>query len=207
MISFCFVFLKATHESASWDHGHRYAITNIMCAYFDVFAQLSVNIRSTVRITIVSVRSTLPCTHADPSLMFVCVLTDSLSAQRAHTHGRRVRHSSSDSSDSDCSAESASSSLHSRSPSRSPDVYRDPASPAISQQPLCDKEVTALHPLPALRPCHLSVSTSGCLHVNSLQGAVASRRLTAGVGRDGGVGNACELEKRRRVEGRGSFGN
>ncbi|XP_073329994.1 uncharacterized protein aff3 [Pagrus major] len=77
---------RATHESASWDHGH------------------------------------------------------SLSAQRAHTHGRRVRHSSSDSSDSDCSAESASSSLHSRSPSRSPDVYRDPASPANTQQPLCDKE-------------------------------------------------------------------
>lgn len=153
MINFCFVFLKATHESASWDHGHRYSITNIMCAYFDVFAQLPVNTRSTVRITIVSVRSTLPCTHADPSLMFVCVLTDSLSAQRAHTHGRRVRHSSSDSSDSDCSAESASSSLHSRSPSRSPDVYRDSASPANSQQPLCDKEVTALHPLPALRPC------------------------------------------------------
>ena len=64
----------------------------------------------------------------------------------------------------------------------------------------------------ASSPCspsmsRLSVSTSGCLHVNSLQGAVASRWLTAGVGREGGVGNACELEKRRRVEGRGSFGN
>ncbi|KAK5890124.1 hypothetical protein CesoFtcFv8_013685 [Champsocephalus esox] len=57
----------------------------------------------------------------------------SLSAHRAHTHGRRVRHSSSDSSGSDSSAEScsssssSSSSLHSRS--RSPDPHQDPASP------------------------------------------------------------------------------
>ncbi|XP_033984688.1 AF4/FMR2 family member 3 isoform X1 [Trematomus bernacchii] len=56
----------------------------------------------------------------------------SLSAHRAHTHGRRVRHSSSDSSGSDssaesCSSSSSSSSLHSRS--RSPDPHPDPASP------------------------------------------------------------------------------
>ncbi|XP_074514971.1 uncharacterized protein aff3 isoform X2 [Sebastes fasciatus] len=66
----------------------------------------------------------------------------SLSAQRAHTHGRRVRHSSSDSSGSDSSAESGgSSSLHSRSPSRSPDVHPDPASPA-NAQPACNSKET-----------------------------------------------------------------
>ncbi|CAJ1079673.1 AF4/FMR2 family member 3 [Xyrichtys novacula] len=68
----------------------------------------------------------------------------SLSAQRAHTHGRRVRHSSSDSSGSDSSAESSSSSLHSWSPSRSPEVQSDPASPAYTQQPCNNKE--ADHP-------------------------------------------------------------
>ncbi|XP_069563706.1 AF4/FMR2 family member 3 isoform X2 [Brachyistius frenatus] len=64
----------------------------------------------------------------------------SLSAQRAHTHGRRVRHSSSDTSGSDSSAESGSSSLHSRSPSRSPEVHPDPASPASRQPPCNDKQ-------------------------------------------------------------------
>nr|XP_033470529.1 AF4/FMR2 family member 3 isoform X1 [Epinephelus lanceolatus] len=63
----------------------------------------------------------------------------SLSAQRAHTHGRRVRHSSSDSSGSDSSAESGSSSLHSRSPSRSPDAHPDPASPATAP-PHCNSK-------------------------------------------------------------------
>ncbi|XP_029315300.1 AF4/FMR2 family member 2 isoform X2 [Cottoperca gobio] len=64
----------------------------------------------------------------------------SLSAQRAHTHGRRVRHSSSDSSGSDSSVESRSSSLHSRSPSRSPDIHPDPASPANTHPPCINKE-------------------------------------------------------------------
>uniref|UniRef100_UPI0037E7E535 AF4/FMR2 family member 3 n=1 Tax=Semicossyphus pulcher TaxID=241346 RepID=UPI0037E7E535 len=67
-----------------------------------------------------------------------------LSAQRAHTHGRRVRHSSSDSSDSDSSAESVSSSLNSRSSSRSPEVHPDPASPVNTRQPCNNKE--ADHP-------------------------------------------------------------
>ncbi|XP_070771372.1 AF4/FMR2 family member 3 [Enoplosus armatus] len=66
----------------------------------------------------------------------------SLSAQRAHTHGRRVRHSSSDSSGSDSTAESDSSSLHSRSPSRSPEVHPDPASPAANTQPPCSSKET-----------------------------------------------------------------
>ncbi|XP_027146633.1 AF4/FMR2 family member 3 isoform X2 [Larimichthys crocea] len=72
----------------------------------------------------------------------------SLSAQRAHTHGRRVRHSSSDSSASDCSAESArsssssSSNLHSRSPSRSPEVNPDPPSPANTTRPPCNSKET-----------------------------------------------------------------
>ncbi|XP_040913784.1 AF4/FMR2 family member 3 isoform X2 [Toxotes jaculatrix] len=61
-----------------------------------------------------------------------------LSAQRAHTHGRRVRHSSSDSSGSDSSAESGSSSLHSRS--SSPGVHPDPPSPANTQPPCNNKE-------------------------------------------------------------------
>lgn len=129
-----------------------------------------------------------PCTHTDPSLMFVCVLTDSLSAQRAHTHGRRVRHSSSDSSASDCSAESArsssssSSNLHSRSPSRSPEVNPDPPSPANTTRPPCNsKEVSTVSVFPVC----------GFLFwVNSLKGVVALRQLTAGVGRDGGVRNA-----------------
>ncbi|XP_076602341.1 uncharacterized protein aff3 [Chaetodon auriga] len=64
----------------------------------------------------------------------------SLSAQQAHTHGRRVRHSSSDSSGSDCSAESGSSSLHSRSPSRSPEVPPGPSSLANTQPPCSIKE-------------------------------------------------------------------
>ncbi|XP_044073948.1 AF4/FMR2 family member 3 [Siniperca chuatsi] len=64
----------------------------------------------------------------------------SLSAKRAHTHGRRVRHSSSDSSGSDSTAESGSSSLHSRSPSRSPEVHPHPASPANTQPPCNSKE-------------------------------------------------------------------
>ncbi|XP_041857713.1 AF4/FMR2 family member 3 [Melanotaenia boesemani] len=64
----------------------------------------------------------------------------SLSAQRAHTHGRRVRHSSSDSSDSDSTAVSDSSSLHSRSPSQSPEVHPDPPSPASTQPPCKNKE-------------------------------------------------------------------
>ncbi|KAM3607916.1 uncharacterized protein V6R79_016161 [Siganus canaliculatus] len=69
----------------------------------------------------------------------------SLSAQRAHTHGRRVRHSSSDSSGSDCSVESGSSSFHSRSPSRSPEVHPDPSSPPGTHQPPCNNK-EAGHP-------------------------------------------------------------
>lgn len=82
--------------------------------------------------------------HSDLTLMFACVLTDSLSAQRVHTHGRRVRHSSSDSSGSDRSVESGSSSLHSRNPSQSPEVHPDPLLPA-NVQPACssNKEVSA----------------------------------------------------------------
>ncbi|KAM9344126.1 uncharacterized protein aff3 isoform 2-T2 [Pholidichthys leucotaenia] len=57
----------------------------------------------------------------------------SLSAQRAHTHGRRVRHSSSDSTASDSSSESGSSSFRSRSPSQSPEVHPDPTSPSSMQ--------------------------------------------------------------------------
>ncbi|XP_037345363.2 AF4/FMR2 family member 3 isoform X2 [Pungitius pungitius] len=72
----------------------------------------------------------------------------SLSAQRAHTHGRRVRHSSSDSSCSSSSVESRSSSSSSsssssrcsRSPGHSPDVHPDPASPANTQPPCNSKE-------------------------------------------------------------------
>ncbi|KAM4730779.1 uncharacterized protein aff3 [Anableps anableps] len=63
----------------------------------------------------------------------------SLSVQRAHTHGRRVRHSSSDSSDSDTSAESGSSSLHSRS--SSPELHPDPLSPASTQSLCNNKEI------------------------------------------------------------------
>ncbi|XP_026233022.1 AF4/FMR2 family member 2 isoform X2 [Anabas testudineus] len=63
----------------------------------------------------------------------------SLSAQRAHTHGRRVRHSSSDSSGSDSTAESGSSSPRSRSPSQSPEVHLDPPSPA-NTQPHCNSK-------------------------------------------------------------------
>nr|XP_020464981.1 AF4/FMR2 family member 3 [Monopterus albus] len=66
----------------------------------------------------------------------------SLSVQRAHTHGRRVRHSSSDSSDSDSTAESGSSSLHSRS--LSPEVHPEPESPANTQPPCNNKETN--HP-------------------------------------------------------------
>ncbi|XP_028991492.1 AF4/FMR2 family member 2 isoform X2 [Betta splendens] len=68
----------------------------------------------------------------------------SLSAQRAHTHGRRVRHSSSDSSGSDSSAESGSSSPRSRSPS--PEVHPDPASPADAQPRGDDNNKEADHP-------------------------------------------------------------
>lgn len=70
--------------------------------------------------------------------MFVPGLTDSLPAQRAHTHGRRVRHSSSESSDSD-SAESGSSSLRSHSPS--PELHPDPPSPASARPLSNNKEV------------------------------------------------------------------
>ncbi|XP_074551105.1 uncharacterized protein aff3 isoform X2 [Halichoeres trimaculatus] len=60
----------------------------------------------------------------------------SLSAQRAHTHGRRVRHSSSDSSGSDSSAESNSSSLQSWSPHRgSPEVPTSPANTKEADHP------------------------------------------------------------------------
>ena len=134
------------------------------------------------------------CTNADPSRVFVCVLTDSLSAHRAHTHGRRVRHSSSDSSGSDssaesCSSSSSSSSLHSRS--RSPDPHPDSASP-----PPCNNTEVPPLSLPFISFILICVS----LWLNSLQGAVASRRLTAGVERDGGMRNACDLESwRRRV--------
>lgn len=87
----------------------------------------------------------LPRTHSDLTLMFAHVLTDSLSAQRARTHGRRVRHSSSDSTGSDCSIESSSSSLQSRSPSQSPEVHSDPLSPANVQLPCTNtKEVSVL---------------------------------------------------------------
>ncbi|KAM4608397.1 uncharacterized protein aff3 [Polymixia lowei] len=61
----------------------------------------------------------------------------SLSAQRTHTHGGRVRHSSSDTSGSDSSGESESSSQHSRSPS--PETHSDPGSPADARPP-CTKE-------------------------------------------------------------------
>ncbi|XP_034042376.1 AF4/FMR2 family member 3-like [Thalassophryne amazonica] len=67
---------------------------------------------------------------------------NSLAVQRARTHGRRVRHSSSDSSASDSTGESGSSSLHSRSPS--PDVHRDPVSPVshVSARPPCTSKET-----------------------------------------------------------------
>ncbi|TNN04365.1 hypothetical protein fugu_001394 [Takifugu bimaculatus] len=66
----------------------------------------------------------------------------SLSAQRARTHGRRVRHSSSDSTGSDCSIESSSSSLQSRSPSQSPEVHSDPLSPANVPLPCTNTKET-----------------------------------------------------------------
>lgn len=118
--------------------------------------------------------------------MFVCVLTDSLSAQRAHTHGRRVRHSSSDSSGSDCSAESGSSSLHSRSPSRSPEVPPDPSSPANRQPPCSSKEVSPpslLFLFCSLSSPRVSVSSSGC--VPSGEFSTGSGGLEAADGRCG----------------------
>lgn len=66
----------------------------------------------------------------------------SLSAQRVHSHGRRVRHSSSDSSGSDSSIESSSSSLHSRSssPEVHTEVYPDTVSPTNVQVHCSSKE-------------------------------------------------------------------
>ncbi|XP_056145852.1 AF4/FMR2 family member 3 [Lampris incognitus] len=61
----------------------------------------------------------------------------SLLAQRIHTHGGRVRHSSSDSSASDFSGESDSSCQRSRSPN--PETHSEPGSPS-NTQPLCTKE-------------------------------------------------------------------
>lgn len=131
------------------------------------------------------------------------VLTDSLSAQRGHTHGGRVRHSSSDSSGSDSSGESESSSRHSRSPS--PESHSDPGSPA-NTEPRCTKEVmmpSSCLFLSFYLPCaFVAVSVQFwflCLQVNSPQGA-AQRQLRAGGGRDRGIRNACESE---RSTGRG----
>lgn len=55
--------------------------------------------------------------------------------------------------------------------------------------------------LSSLRVC-LFLFLVVCLRVNSPQGAVASRQLMAGVGRDRGMRNACELERRGRTGGR-----
>lgn len=138
------------------------------------------------------------------------MLTDSLSAQQAHTHGRRVRHSSSDSSGSDSTAESGSSSLHSRSQSRSPEVNPDPESP-VNAHPRCNnKEVEAAHSS-ALSMSRLCVSFSAFppvvrLRLNSLQGVVALRQLPAGGGKDAVLRNACEGED-GGSRGRGSAGN
>ncbi|KAM9347389.1 uncharacterized protein aff3 [Symphorus nematophorus] len=104
----------------------------------------------------------------------------SLSAQRAHTHGRRVRHSSSDSSGSDCSAESGSSSLNSRSPSRSPEVHPDPPSPANTQPPYSSSKETD-HPSAAqwqldkwLTKSHRKSASSEQNHSQSIQGRLPS---------------------------------
>lgn len=89
--------------------------------------------------------STYGCVHMLTPLWCLCVLTDSLSAQRAHTHGRRVRHSSSDSSGSDSTGESRSSSQHSQS--SSPEAHPDPVSPTNTQPPYT-KEVPFLFVFP-----------------------------------------------------------
>lgn len=56
---------------------------------------------------------------------------------------------------------------------------------------------------PPVSRCLLFPSLFVCLWVNSLRGAVAWGQLMAGVVRDRGMRNACELE-RRRVGGRGA---
>lgn len=130
--------LKATDETAPWN-GLRYLTPNVYVLWLQVQKEFFFSHKY------VCLCSSLPRTHSDLTLMFACVLTDSLSAQRVHTHSRRVRHSSSDSSGSDCSVESGSSSLHSRSRSQSPEVHPDPLLPA-NAQPACsgNKEVSTL---------------------------------------------------------------
>lgn len=132
---------KATDETASWN-GLRYLTQNV---HVHVHLVVMGSERVLFSHEYVCLCSSLPWTHSDLALIFACVLTDSLSAQRVHTHGRRVRHSSSDSSGSDCSVESDSSSLHSRSPTQSPEVHPDPLLPA-NAQPACsgNKEVSTL---------------------------------------------------------------
>lgn len=73
-------------------------------------------------------------------------------AGRAHTHGRRVRHTSSDSSGSDSSAESDSSSIYSRSPNSSPEVPPDPPSP-VNTQPPCNNKNQVLRRQPSVLSC------------------------------------------------------
>uniref|UniRef100_A0A3Q1EM34 AF4/FMR2 family, member 3 n=1 Tax=Acanthochromis polyacanthus TaxID=80966 RepID=A0A3Q1EM34_9TELE len=126
---------RAIHESLSWDR-HRYSLLVIvemmcfLCVFVCKCKSDCVNNNSA---------GVPPLTLSD---VYVCVLTDSLSAQRAqHTNGRRLRHSSSNSSASDSTAESESSSLHSRSPSRSPEVHPDPGSP-VHTHPSCHNEET-----------------------------------------------------------------
>eukprot|EP00064_Thunnus_orientalis_P007935 superscaffoldBa00000912_g7957 len=101
----------------------------------------------------------------------------SLSAQRAHTHGRRVRHSSSDSSGSDSTAGSVSSSLHSRS--SSPEAHPDPTSPANTQPPCDNKETN--HPSAAqwqldkwLQKSRKKSAISECYPTQSIPGRLPS---------------------------------
>lgn len=132
------LLLKATDEAAPWNR-LRYLTPNVFILWLWVRKEIFKTF-----FLLMDACVSAPRTHSDLTLMFACVLTDSLSAQRVHTHGRRVRHSSSDSSGSDRSVESGSSSLRSRSPSQSPEVHPDPLLPA-NVHPACssNKEVSA----------------------------------------------------------------
>lgn len=215
-------FLSRPPEGNSWASFLGWTqVLHYKCVHIVVvsFKCLSVNISSSVWITAVSVCSTravdLRWPHSNVCVC-VCWLTACQHSERTHMAGGW---------DIPARTPQAQTALLSRAA-----VAFTPGAPAGAQtftQILC-RLLTRSHRATARRyqRCShslffcslifavcLSLPLVVCLRVNSPQGAVASRQLMAGVGRDRGMRNACELERRGRTggvgrsRGRGCFGH
>lgn len=183
-----------------WTQVLDYKNVHIVVMCFKCFC-FSGKMRSSLWIAAASVCSARPRTYADPTLMFVCVCWLTACQRRGCTHmaggwdipARTLR---------------AQTALLSRAavaftPGAQTGVQKLTQIPrclpsgslrATARRYQC-RATASSSTLCAFLAC-LSLSLIVCLRVNTPKGAVASGQLMAGVGRDRGMRNVCELEER-----------